>query len=174
VKLTVMQIVVMGVSGSGKSTLGAVLAERLKCEMAEADTFHSPANVAKMAAGIPLNDEDRAPWLRSLAAWITQREHAGRSAVVTCSALKHAYRDVLREASPRLVFLHLTGPRELIADRMQHRPGHYMPVSLLDSQFSTLEPLAPDERGIVLEVSRPPDALADDALAALSQLSIPG
>lgn len=169
-KLPVMQIVVMGVSGSGKSTLASLLAERLECETAEADTFHSPANVAKMAAGIPLNDEDRAPWLRSLADWIAQRERASLSAVITCSALKRAYRDVLREASLRLVFLHLNGSRELIAERMQHRSGHYMPVSLLDSQFATLEPLAPDERGIVLEISRSPDAIADDALAALSKL----
>lgn len=172
--LPVMQIVVMGVAGSGKSTLAAVLAERLGCEMAEADTFHSPANVAKMSAEIPLNDEDRAPWLRAIAAWIAERDRASRSAVVTCSALKRAYRDVLRAASPRLFFLHLTGPREVIAKRMQHRPGHYMPVSLLDSQFSTLEPLAPDERGIVVEVCRPPDALATEALAALSQLVVPG
>jgi gluconokinase len=168
-----MQIVVMGVSGSGKSTLAQILAERLGCEMAEADTFHSPANVAKMAAGTPLNDEDRAPWLRDLAVWIGERDRAGRQAVITCSALKRMYRDVLRAASPHLVFLHLKGPRELIAERMEHRPGHYMPVSLLDSQISALEPLGPDECGIVLEVSESPNALADAALVALSQLTVP-
>jgi gluconokinase len=174
VKFPVMQVVVMGVAGSGKSTLAAILAERLACEMAEADAFHSPANVAKMAAGIPLNDKDRAPWLRDIAAWIAERNRTNRSAFITCSALKRAYRDVLRAASPRLVFLHLTGLRGLIADRMRHRLDHYMPVSLLDSQFSTLEPLAPDEIGFVLDISQPPEALASAALDGLSHITIPG
>lgn len=173
-KLPLMQIVVMGVSGSGKSTLAALLAEKLGCEMAEADAFHSPANIAKMAAGIPLNDQDRAPWLRDIAAWIAEHDRTNRSAIVTCSALKRAYRDVLRAASPRLVFLHLTGPRELIAERMQHRAGHFMKAGMLDSQIATLEPLAPDERGITLEVSHSPDALATAALTALSQVAVPG
>ena len=173
-KLPLMQIVVMGVSGSGKSTLAALLAEKLGCELAEADSFHSPANIAKMAAGIPLTDEDRAPWLRDIAAWIAENDRANRSAVVTCSALRRAYRDVLRAASPRVVFLHLTGPRELIAERMQHRSGHFMKAGMLDSQIATLEPLTADERGIVLEVSRPPDALADAALVEFSQLAVPG
>jgi len=171
--LPLMQIVVMGVAGSGKSTLAVLLAERLGCEMAEADAFHSKANIAKMAAGIPLTDEDRAPWLRDLEAWIAERERAAKAAVVTCSALKRIYRDVLRAASPRLVFLHLTGPREVIAQRMQQRPDHFMPVSLLDSQLSALEPLEPDERGIVLEVCRPPVELVDTALDALSRLALP-
>jgi gluconokinase len=169
-----MQIVVMGVSGSGKSTLAELLAEKLGCEMAEADAFHSPANIAKMAAGHPLNDEDRAPWLRDIAAWIAEHDRANRPAIVTCSALKRAYRDVLRAASPHVVFLHLTGSRELIADRMQHRAGHFMKAGMLDSQIATLEPLGADERGITLEVSRPPDALADAALDALSQLAVVG
>jgi gluconokinase len=168
-----MQIVVMGVAGSGKSTLAVLLTERLGCEMAEADTFHSKANIAKMAAGIPLTDEDRAPWLRDLAAWIAERDRSGKTAVVTCSALKRVYRDVLRGASPRLVFLHLTAPREVIAERMQQRADHFMPVSLLHSQLSTLEPLGADERGIVLEVCRPPAELINTALDALSRLALP-
>jgi gluconokinase len=126
-----------------------------------------------MAAGIPLTDEDRAPWLRDLADWIAERDRATKAAVVTCSALKRVYRDVLRRASPRLVFLHLTGPREVIAERIQQRPDHFMPVSLLDSQLSALEPLEADERGIVLEVCRPPAELADIALDALSRLAPP-
>ena len=168
-----MQIVVMGVAGSGKSTIAPLLAKRLQCEVAEADDFHSPANVAKMTAGIPLTDEDRAPWLRDIAAWIAEHDRHGRSAVVTCSALKLVYRDVLRAASPRVVFLHLAGTRELIAGRMRARTHRFMPVALLESQFATLEPLAPGERGITIENSGPPEALAAAALEQLSHIPVP-
>jgi len=156
--------VVMGVCGTGKTTVAALLAERLGCELAEADDFHSAANIAKMAAGVPLEDADRWPWLQKIAGWIHERDLAGRPAVVTCSALKRAYRDVLRTGSPRIFFIHLAGSRELILDRMQRRKDHFMPASLVDSQFALLEPLGPDERGVVLDVARPPDVLASAAL----------
>ena len=156
--------VVMGVCGTGKTTVASVLAERLGCELAEADDFHSAANIAKMAAGVPLEDADRWPWLQNIAGWIHERDHAGRPAVVTCSALKRAYRDALRSGSPRIFFIHLAGSRELILDRMQRRKDHFMPASLVDSQFAILEPLGPDERGVVLDVARPPAVLASAAL----------
>jgi gluconokinase len=159
-------VVVMGVSGSGKSTVASLLAGRLGCELADADDFHPPSNVAKMAAGLPLDDQDRAPWLRDIAAWMAVRARSGRSAVASCSALKRAYRDVLRAASPRLVFLHLTGPRELLERRMRDRTGHFMPASLLDSQLASLEPLAPDERGLTLDATDAPEVIVAAALAS--------
>ena len=159
---------IMGVCGTGKTTVAAVLAERLGCELAEADDFHSAANVAKMAAGVPLEDSDRWPWLQQIAAWVQERDLAGRPSVVTCSALKRAYRDVLRTGSPRIFFIHLVGSRELIIERMGQRTEHFMPTSLVDSQFAILEPLGPDERGVVLDVTRSPEALASSALAAFA------
>jgi len=158
----------MGVAGSGKSTVAAILAERLGCEMAEADAFHSPANIAKMSAGIPLEDADSGSWLRDIAAWIRERDGAGRAAVVACSALKRAYRDVLGAASPRLVFVHLAGPPALIAERRRRRRGHFMPPGLLDSQYAALEPLGPDERGVTVDVALPPEEVARAALAVLA------
>jgi gluconokinase len=165
-----VQFVVMGVCGTGKTTLASVLADRLGCARAEADAFHSPANIAKMSAGVPLEDSDRWPWLQQIASWIHERDLAGGQAVVTCSALKRAYRDVLRTGSPRIFFIHLVGSRELIIDRMQRRTEHFMPAGLVDSQFAILEPLGPDERGVVLDVAQPPDALASAALAAVPDL----
>src|SRR5882757_556306 len=134
-------VVVMGVSGSGKSTVGGLLAERLSVPYAEADDFHPAANIAKMSAGHPLDDADRAPWLAAIAAWITERGDGG--GVVSCSALRRRYRDRLREAAPGLFFLHLDGPPELIAARLAARTRHFMPSGLLDSQFEALERLAP-------------------------------
>ena len=163
----VAHIVVMGVAGSGKTTVATRLAARLACEVADADDFHPPANVAKMAAGIPLQDDDRWPWLEAIAAWIRARAGARRTAVVTCSALKRAYRDVLRAASPTLVFVHLRGPPELIAERMRNRRGHFMPPALLTSQIATLQPLGPDEPGLTVDVARTPDDLADQIVEAL-------
>jgi len=163
--------VVMGVCGTGKTTLATVLAERLGCDHAEADDFHSAANIAKMAAGVPLEDSDRWPWLQEIAGWIHDRDLAGRPAVVTCSALKRAYRDALRAGSPRIFFIHLVGSRELILERMQRRTEHFMPASLMDSQLAILEPLGPDERGVVLDVAQPPGVLVSAALAAISQCS---
>jgi gluconokinase len=149
----VQHIVVMGVSGSGKTTVGEALAERLGWRFIEGDSFHPPENVAKMSAGIPLNDEDRAPWLRALAAEIAKDEAAGRPSVVGCSALKRAYRDILRSGAPRVRFLHVHGARAVLADRLAHRGGHFFPASLLDSQLATLEPLGPDEDGVIVDVA---------------------
>lgn len=164
----IAQLVVMGVAGSGKSTVGARLAARLGCEFAEGDAFHPPANVAKMAAGVPLDDEDRRPWLAAIAGWIRERDRAGRSAVVACSALKRAYRDVLRAASPRAVFVHLSAPPALVQRRMHARAGHFMPESLLPSQYDTLEPLAPDEPGATVDAAPPVEEVVDSALAVLA------
>jgi gluconokinase len=150
-------VVVMGVSGSGKSTVGAALAQRLRVPFADADDFHPPANIAKMTAGHPLDDDDRRPWLEAVGAWLAEHDEVG--GVMTCSALKHAYRDQLREHAPRVEILHLDGTREVIARRQASRPGHFMPSSLLDSQFDTLEPLTQDEHGMVVDVDQSVDAI---------------
>jgi gluconokinase len=162
-------IVVMGVSGAGKSTVAAELVTRLGWDFAEGDEFHPPANVEKMRAGIPLDDDDRWPWLRRLADWIGEHEAAGTSAVVTCSALKRAYRDLLTDGHPSVWFAHVRAAPELIRDRVEHRTGHYMPASLLDSQLTTLEPLQPDEPGAMVSGVAPPAGVADEILAALSK-----
>jgi len=150
-------IVAMGVSGSGKSTVGAALAQRLRVPFADADDFHPPANIAKMTAGEALDDDDRGPWLEAIGEWLTA--HAGTGGVMSCSALKRSYRDQLRPHVPDVEFLHLHGSREVIARRQASRPGHFMPASLLDSQFAILEPLAPDERGQVVDVDQSIDAI---------------
>jgi gluconokinase len=171
VTLAPLQVVVMGVAGSGKTTVAALLARRLGAELAEADDFHPPSNLAKMSAGQPLDDRDREPWLLDIAAWLAARARDDRPAVVTCSALKRSYRDLLRRASPRLAFLHLTGAPELLAARMRARTGHFMPVSLLESQLSTLEPLGEDERGLTLDVGGTPEELAAAAEVGLGRLA---
>src|SRR5580698_10478573 len=137
----------MGVSGTGKSTIARLLAEDLGWASAEGDDFHSAANVAKMHAGHPLTDEDRLPWLKAIADWIGVREAAGDGGVVTCSALKRSYRDLLRAGHPDVRFICLIGSHDLLEQRLEHRAGHFMPASLLDSQLDTLEPLQPDEPG---------------------------
>jgi carbohydrate kinase (thermoresistant glucokinase family) len=143
-------VVVMGVSGSGKTTVGAALADALGLRFVDGDALHPVANVAKMAAGIPLDDDDRAPWLDAIGAVL-----AGGPVVVACSALKRAYRDRLRAAAPRLELVFLDGDRELLASRMVARPGHFMPASLLDSQLATLEPPTADEQALTVDVSAP-------------------
>lgn len=163
-------VVVMGVSAVGKSTVAQALARRLGVPFAEADDFHSEANIAKMSAGVPLTDADRKPWLEAIGAWLREREAAGSGGVVTCSALKRAYRDVLREAAPGAFFLHLTGSRELLQQRIAARRGHFMPPELLRSQLETLEPLGADEFGTTLDVTAPPEELVEEALARLSRL----
>lgn len=160
-------IIVMGVSGSGKSTVAATLVDRLGWEFAEGDDFHPAANVEKMRAGHPLDDDDRWPWLRSLAASIGEHEKAGRNVVVTCSALKRSYRDLLRDGHPSVWFAHVTATPELIHERIEHRTGHYMPASLLDSQLATLEPLADDEPGARVSGAGSPPSVVDELLAAL-------
>ncbi|GAA3487397.1 gluconokinase [Streptomyces cremeus] len=159
-------VVVMGVAGTGKTTIGPLLAAQLGVPYAEGDDFHPPANIATMSAGIPLTDDDRWPWLDAIGAWI--RGRAGRGGVVSSSALKRSYRDRLRSAAGEdLVFVHLTGSRELIADRMAQRRGHFMPTALLDSQFATLQPLGPDETGVEVDVVGGPAEIAERAAAAL-------
>jgi gluconokinase len=160
-------VVVMGVSGSGKTTVAHGIAAATGLLFAEADDFHSRANVDKMSAGTPLDDDDRWPWLHDLAAWMAERAAEGRSTVIACSALRRAYRDVLAAGPPTLDFVHLDGNVEVIRDRMSSRAGHYMPASLLDSQVATLEPLQPDESGIELDVSLPPDELVAQAVRGL-------
>ncbi len=162
-----IHIVVMGVSGSGKSTIAAGLALRLGWEFGEGDALHPPANIAKMAAGTPLTDEDRRPWLERLAGWIADHDAAGRSSVLACSALRRSYREVLRTGAPTVRFLHLTGPDEVLAERMGDRDGHFMPGSLLRSQLDTLEAIEPDEDGLVLDVRADPDTLVEAALGWL-------
>ncbi|MTE17823.1 gluconokinase [Streptomyces sp. TRM43335] len=158
-------VVVMGVAGTGKTTIGPLLADRLGVPYAEADDFHPAANIAKMSAGVPLTDEDRRPWLEAIGAWARNREGGG--GVVSCSALKREYRDLLRAAAPELLFVHLTGDRRLIEERMARRQGHFMPTALLDSQFATLQPLEADENGLPVDVSGSPEEITERAAAAL-------
>ncbi len=149
----------MGVSGSGKSTVGAALARALGVDFVEGDEYHPAENVDRMARGIPLTDDDRAGWLRSLAMRIREAKDAGTGLVMTCSALKRSYRDVLRAGARELRFIYLRGPRALIADRLAGRRGHFMPASLLESQFAALEEPSPDEEAWVCDVRELPDAL---------------
>lgn len=152
----------MGVSGSGKSSVGAALAHRLQVPFADADAFHSEANIAKMAAGTPLDDADRSVWLESVGEWLSEHAEDG---VVSCSALKRRYRDRLRRHCSGVDFLHLTGPPELIDRRQADRPGHFMPATLLRSQLDTLEPLQHDERGVTVDIGQECDAIIDGYLA---------
>lgn len=162
-----VHVVLMGVSGSGKTTLALELQRRLGWPYAEADEFHPAANIAKMAAGTPLTDADREPWLEAMRDWLTAEARAGRSTIVTCSALRRAYRDVLREAEGRVRFVHLDANPAVLAPRVAHRTGHFMPPSLLPSQLATLEPLAADEDGVTVVVDVPPDVVADRTMEAL-------
>jgi len=161
-------LVVMGVSGVGKSSVAAGIVERTGWAFVEGDDLHPEANRAKMAAGIPLDDDDRWPWLRQVAAWIGEQEAAGRNGVVTCSALKRSYRDLLRRGHPSVRFVHLLAPPDLIKNRVDARRGHYMPPSLLASQLATLEPLGTDEPGIDVDTSGSPAEVADHVLRLLS------
>lgn len=148
--------VVMGVSGSGKSTIGTAFARALDTDFVEGDQYHPPENVRRMAAGIPLTDDDRAGWLRSLAAKIHEAKNAGTGLVITCSALKRSYRDILRAEAEDLRFIFLRGTPELLAERLATRKGHFMPASLLESQLATLEEPAPDESAWVCDIRDSP------------------
>lgn len=156
--------VVMGVSGCGKSRIGSMLAEALGIPFIEGDAFHSEANVAKMSAGVALTDDDRHDWLLVLRDKLAAREGG---AVLSCSSLKRAYRDLLRGAGGDVRFVHLAGERSLLEQRVSNRPGHYMPPSLLDSQLRTLEPLQPDESGIPLDIRDMPEQLVGQILATI-------
>lgn len=166
----VQHLVVMGVSGSGKSTVALMLASRLGRPMGEGDDFHPAANVAAMAAGRPLTDADRAPWLAAIRDWITARDEAGESTVVACSALRRAYRDALRAGPGTVRFVHLDVPEPVLERRVAGRRGHFMPASLLASQLETLEPLEPDEDGVVVRVAGSPDATLAAVLDAIEAL----
>ncbi|WP_402461698.1 gluconokinase [Isoptericola aurantiacus] len=163
----VTHVVVMGVAGSGKTTVATLLAARLGVDYAEADQFHSEANIAKMRSGTALTDDDRAPWLAAIRDWLSAEAESGRPGVVTCSALRRTYRDVLRSATGQVRFVHLDGPPELLAERMGGRSGHFMPTSLLPSQLATLEPLEDDEAGITVNVTADPAQIVDTAVGRL-------
>lgn len=158
------RIVVGGVSGSGKSTVGQLLAERLDIPFADGDDFHSKANVDKMTAGIALDDEDRRPWLVSIGEWLSRHERGG---IVACSALKRAYRDLIRQGCPDVFHVQLTGDRDLIAQRQAARHGHFMPASLMDSQWATFEPLDDDEAGVLVDVGPAVEKLVDQIVEGL-------
>ncbi|CAL9548868.1 Thermoresistant gluconokinase [Nocardiopsis dassonvillei] len=160
-----MHFVFMGVSGSGKTTVAEHVARALELPFAEADVFHPRVNIDKMAAGVPLTDEDRWPWLRELAGWIASHEALGESTVMACSALKRSYRDLLRQGAPGVHFLHMHGPEEVIWERLAARADHFMPPALLRSQLDTLQPLDPDEAGREFDVRLDVDTLTRESLA---------
>jgi len=164
---TPFALVVMGVSGSGKSTIAEQLAARLGWRYVDGDLFHPPANVAKMSAGHPLNDEDRWPWLRAIAAEIDRLAAAGERAVVACSALKRAYRDILVHGRDDVRIVFLDGTKDLIAKRLAARKGHFMPPGLLDSQFRTLEPPQASERPVTVSIDASVDGIVDDIVRQL-------
>lgn len=165
-------LVLMGVAGCGKSTVAAILAGQLGWDFAEGDDMHPQANVDKMHAGHPLTDEDRRPWLQIVGDWIHAHTAAGLPGLVTCSALKKSYRDMLR--GENVEFVHLSGSRELIGRRMAARHGHFMPTTLLDSQFATLEPLQEDENGIVVDVEGTPASHAAEITRRLGLRPVAG
>jgi carbohydrate kinase (thermoresistant glucokinase family) len=161
-------IVVMGVEGTGKSTVAQALSERLGYEYLDADWFHSLANRAKMASGEPLSDEDRWPWLRAVGERIRAESDRGRVTVTACSALKRSYRDLLREYEPAVFFVFLDGSIDEVRKRLERRHHPFMPSSLLDSQFAVLEPLAPDERGVRIDIQLSRNEQVDEIARALS------
>lgn len=158
-------LVIMGVSGSGKSTVAGILAGQLGWDLEEGDDLHPAENVAKMAAGQPLTDEDRWPWLDEVAAWITEHTAGGTPGIITCSALKRIYRDRMR--GPNVVFVHLAGSKDEIGHRLAARSEHFMPATLLDSQISTLEPPGPDENTLVVNVGGKPADIAAEIIDRL-------
>jgi len=166
-------IVVMGVSGSGKSTVGQALADALGRTFVDGDGLHSAENRAKMASGVPLTDEDRWPWLDAVGGVLASYDDQGKHPIVACSALRRAYRDRLRSVAPDIVFVHLHGSAALLTSRVGPRKHEYMPASLLASQLDTLEPLGPDERGVVVDIAPPPAEVTAAALEALAGLRDP-
>jgi gluconokinase len=162
-------VVVLGVSGAGKTTVARAVADRLGWPFAEADEFHPAANVEKMRAGHPLDDSDRRPWLEALHAYVVAEAAAGRSVVMTCSCLKRAYRETLTAGLPAVFFVQLEVPRAVLEERLRNRVGHYMPASLLGSQLDTLEPLGPDEPGIIVRADHPPAEVIETVLAKLEK-----
>ncbi len=165
-------LVIMGISGSGKSTVAGILAGQLGWDLEEGDDLHPQENIDKMSAGHPLNDEDRAPWLDTISSWIIEHTMAGVPGIITCSALKRRYRDVLREHN--VIFVHLTGSKDLIGRRLATRHDHYMPTSLLDSQVATLEVPGDDERAITIDAGRAPAEEAAEIVRRLGLTPRPG
>ena len=165
--LSATALIFMGVSGCGKSTIAGLVAQRLGLPMVEGDDLHPPANIAKMTQGIPLNDDDRRPWLEAIAARIDTWRQAGTQGVVTCSSLRHAYRDILRAGHDDVRFVFLKGSYELLLSRMQHRQRHFMPPSLLQSQFATLEEPGPDE-AITVSIDQPAEGIVSDVMRQLT------
>ncbi len=163
-----LHLLVMGVSGSGKSTIGARLAEALALPFADADAFHPASNVAKMSAGTPLTDADRWPWLDALGGWLAGQQAGG---VVACSALKRSYRDRLRAGVPGLRVLYLAGQPAMISARQAARENHFMPPTLMASQFATLEPPEADENALILDITAPPDIVIAQAITQLRSIT---
>jgi gluconokinase len=163
-------VAVMGVSGSGKSTVGRLLAQRLTVPFLEADDLHPAANRAKMAAGRPLDDEDREPWLQLLADWIREATDSGQGGVMACSALKHEYRDLFRRAGAGVWFLYLALDQGTADRRVAGREGHFMPARLVDSQYAALEPLRPDEPGLTVDAAADPQTIVDEAVRAVREI----
>jgi gluconokinase len=160
-------VVMMGVSGSGKTTIARGVAKHLGWDVLEGDSYHPPANIAKMSQGIPLDDTDRLPWLHAIAEAIDGELAAGRSSIVACSALRRSYRDVLIGERRNVALVYLKGSAELLAERLRRRKGHFMPPTLLESQFATLEEPGPDENPIVVAVAPPPEQIVDAVLAEM-------
>jgi gluconokinase len=161
---SLLRVVVMGVTGSGKTTIGSALAARLGARFVDADDLHPARNVEKMARGLPLIDDDREPWLQQVGAVLAD---AHAPIVVACSALARRYRDIIRTHAPDTRFVHLLGERGVLGDRVSHRRGHFMPATMVDSQFDTLEPLAEDERGVTIDAALGPETIVDRAVEYL-------
>ncbi|MDN5871882.1 MAG: gluconokinase [Nitrococcus sp.] len=164
-------VVVMGVSGSGKTTVGAMLAGQLHWAFADGDDFHSPRNVAKMHSGIALDDADRLPWLQAIGTQVDRWRAERRNAVIVCSALKRRYRDIIVGDRPNVRLVYLQGDRSLVTHRLVARHGHFMPKTLLESQFDALEEPAPEEQAIIIPIAQTPTALVDKIIAALGVTS---
>jgi len=160
-------LVLMGVAGCGKTTVAAVLSGRLDWPFEEGDALHPQSNVEKMRSGHPLTDEDRQPWLETVATWVEECLDAGSNGLITCSALKRSYREIINRRGHGVKFVYLHGSHELIAERLATRHGHFMPPSLLDSQFATLQEPAPDEPAVRIEIGGSPSAIANDIIKAL-------
>lgn len=164
------QIVVMGVSGSGKSTIGVLIADAVGVPFVDGDSLHPAANIAKMAGGQPLDDDDRRPWLIEIGHRLAAAGERGEGLVVACSALKRSYRELILSAAPEAHFVHLHGSREVLGSRVEGRTDHFMPPALLDSQLAALEPLAGDEPGVVIDVGAPVEQIVASAVSSLRDI----